>query len=280
MQSAEEPIVTARVLRVREYTHVIESLTQVVQDIPPGALAVVMVAAFAGGLIRGFVGFGGALVIILVASVTLGPTTAVPIAALSGLAATLQLLPSAVRHSEPAFALPFGIAAFLSAPVGTLVLVVVDADFMKIAISSFVLVMVAPMLVGWQPRYQFGMRSLIAAGVGTGLVQGAAGVGGPPAVMIALARPGSPERQRANVIGAVTALALCAMAPMWWHGLFTLEVVVLSLSIVPIYSFATWLGATLFRLGHQHYFRRASALTLVVTGIGTLAIAIRDLSTG
>jgi uncharacterized protein len=242
-----------------------------------GALVAVMCAAFVGGLVRGFVGFGGALVIILVASVALGPTTAVPIAALSGLTATVQLLPSAIRHSQGAFTLPFGIAAFVSAPIGTVILVAVDAGVMKVAISSFVLAMVAPMCWGWQPRYQFGSHALLVAGIGTGLVQGAAGVGGPPAVMIALARAGSAERQRANVIGAVTALALCAIVPMWWHGLFTLEVVVISLCIVPIYSFATWLGARLFRLGHQHHFRRASVLTLVVTGLSTLAIAVRDL---
>lgn len=236
-----------------------------------------MAAAFLGGLIRGFVGFGGALVIILVASVVLGPLSAVPIAALSGLPATMQLVPSAIRNAEGAFTLPFGIAAFLSAPIGTVVLVAIDASVMKIAISTFVLVMVVPMYFGWQPRYQFGTRSLMLAGVGTGLVQGAAGVGGPPAVTIALARPGLAEHQRANVIGAVTALALCAIGPMWWYGLFTTQVVVFSVCIVPVYSFATWLGATLFRLGHRHHFRRASVLTLVVTGLSTLVIAVHDL---
>lgn len=238
-----------------------------------------MGATFVGGLIRGFVGFGGALVIILVTSVALGPISAVPIAALSGLPATLQLLPNAIRNAEGEFALPFGIAAFLSAPIGTVMLVAISASVMKIAISAFVLVMVAPMYFGWHPRYRFGARSLILAGVGTGLVQGAAGVGGPPAVTIALARPGSAEHQRANVIAAVTALALCAIAPMWWHGLFTTQVVVISVCIVPVYSFATWLGARLFRLGYQQHFRRASVMTLVVTGLSTLIIAVRDLLT-
>ena len=82
-----------------------------------------MAAAFVGGLVRGFVGFGGALVIILVASATLGPLMALPVAALSGLPATVQLLPSAFRYAEPGFVLPFGGASFVSAPLGTLILV-------------------------------------------------------------------------------------------------------------------------------------------------------------
>ena len=111
----------------------------------------------------------------------------------------------------------------------------------------------------------------------TGLVQGATGVGGPPAVTIALARPGTTERQRANVIGVVTALALCAMLPMWWHGLFTTKVVVLSVAIVTVYVFGSWLGARWFRTGPQHYFRAAALLVVAVTGLSTLVVAVRDL---
>ena len=59
----------------------------------------------------------------------------------------------------------------------------------------------------------------------------------------------------------------------------TTQVVVISVCIVPVYSFATWLGARLFRIGYQQHFRRASVLTLVVTGLSTLIIAVRDLLT-
>ena len=69
---------------------------------------------FFAGLIRGFVGFGASLIIVLVLSLILGPHKAVPIAALSGLPSMLQLLPTAIKHSEKAFVLPFGIAAFFA----------------------------------------------------------------------------------------------------------------------------------------------------------------------
>lgn len=239
----------------------------------------VLAAAFVGGVVRGFVGFGGALIIILVAGVTFGPTSAVPIAALSGIPATLQLLPSAVRHSEREFVLPFGVSAFVSAPLGTYVLVAVDESIMQVTISAFVLVMVVLMGTGWQPRRQLGRLSLFAAGMATGLVQGATGVGGPPAVTLALARPGTAVCQRANVLGVVTALAFCAMLPMWWHGLFTAKVVVLSGVIVPFYVFGSWLGASWFRIGPQHYFRAAALLVVAVTGLSTLVLALTDLYT-
>ena len=78
-------------------------------------LLVAGVATFVGGFMRGFVGFGGALISILVVSVLIGPRAAVAIAAISGLPAMLQLLPAAIRHSERASVIPFALATFLAA---------------------------------------------------------------------------------------------------------------------------------------------------------------------
>ena len=85
--------------------------------------AVIGVAAFAGGFIRGFVGFGGAVMLILAVSAVIGPREAVAIAALSGLPPMLQLLPAAIRGAERPFVVPFGLASCLGAPLGTWMLV-------------------------------------------------------------------------------------------------------------------------------------------------------------
>ena len=143
---------------------------------------------FFAGLIRGFVGFGASLIIVLVLSLILGPHKAVPIAALSGLPSMLQLLPTAIKHSEKAFVLPFGIAAFFAAPLGTWILVIVDPELMKIYISGFVLVMVYFLYRNWRFSRAERPAFIIGIGAAAGLIQGAAGVGGPPAVVLALSR--------------------------------------------------------------------------------------------
>ena len=57
---------------------------------------------FLAGFIRGFVGFGASIIIVLVLSFILGPHEAVPIAALSGLPSMLQLLPCLLYTSDAA----------------------------------------------------------------------------------------------------------------------------------------------------------------------------------
>ncbi|MEC9101101.1 MAG: sulfite exporter TauE/SafE family protein, partial [Pseudomonadota bacterium] len=194
---------------------------------------------FFAGFIRGFVGFGASLIIVLVLSLILGPHKAVPIAALSGLPSMLQLLPTAIKHSEKAFVLPFGIAAFFAAPLGTWVLVIVDPELMKIYISSFVLVMVYFLYRNWRFSKAERPTFIIGLGAAAGLIQGAAGVGGPPAVILALSRLSNVEKQRANVIGAVTTLNICSLIPLWYYGFFSPDVVAISIFLFPLYVLAT-----------------------------------------
>ncbi len=242
-------------------------------------LALVAATLLIAGFLRGFVGFGGALIVIMVVSAVFGPLIAVPIAVLTGLPSTIQLLPVAVRHAERPFVIPFGLASFAAAPFGTWVLVSVEPAVMKMAISVAVLGMVLMLYRGWR----FGSDSLLVllgAGTAAGLIQGSAGIGGPPVVAVVLSRPGTPEQQRANVIGAVTALALCSLPALWYHALFTRDVLLLGLVLFPLYASTTWLGSRYFSAGGKHHFRNAALALLAAVGVITLGLAIRDYLTG
>ncbi|MFT6583205.1 MAG: sulfite exporter TauE/SafE family protein [Alphaproteobacteria bacterium] len=231
-------------------------------------------AALLAGFLRGFVGFGGALVVVMTLSVVLGPLAAVPISFLSGLPSTIQLLPVAWRESERAFVVPFGLATFFGAPLGAWVLVSADPAIIKIAISVFVLIMVLMLHRDWRFGGATGAPYLAAAGAAAGFIQGVSGIGGPPAVVVALSRPGAAPRQRANVIGAVTALSFCAFPPLWYNDLFTRDVVVISVAVFPLYVAGTWVGSRYFSRQGQKHFRSAALLLLAGMGVTTLVLAI------
>jgi uncharacterized membrane protein YfcA len=239
-------------------------------------LTIVASAVLLAGFIRGFVGFGAALIIVMVLSAVFGPIVAVPAANLSGLPATIQLLPTAVRDSERGFVLPFGLASFAIAPFGVMVLLSLDPSIMRMAISVFVLLMFLVLVCGWQLTRRPSKAMLTGAGASAGLIQGAASVSGPLAVILALSQPGSTVQQRANVIGAVTSLNLCAMFPFWYLGLFTRESLLLALMIAPLYSLAIWIGARFFGGKGRRHFRNAALLALAGIGIVTLYLAVRD----
>ena len=243
---------------------------------PVSVVTLVAGTMLLAGFIRGFVGFGASLIIVMVLSTVYGPAAAVPIATLSGLPAMVQLLPTAVRHAERGFVIPFGVASFVAAPIGTWFLIISEPALMKILISGFVLLMVAMLYKGWKLPPGAGLGVFTFAGVVSGLVQGSAGAGGPPAVAVALSRVGSTDQQRSNVIGAVAALSVCGIPALWINDLFTRDVLLISVMLFPLYFASTWVGARFFSgRGHQH-FRAGALLILAVIGVVTLGLAMED----
>lgn len=234
----------------------------------------VAAAVFCGGLMRGFVGFGGAMV--MVPSIALGydVITAVPVAALAGVPSMVQLLPTAVRHSERALVLPIVVAVMLFAPLGTVALVALDSEVLKLLMGSLVLVMTGLLAAGWQIGQNVPLLILFVAGAAGGLVQGVAGIGGPPVVAVALSRAGSAAQQRANVIGVMTGVSASALVPLWYFDLITLDVFALALLLMPCYSAGTWLGTARFAGGGHRWFRPAALGLLALIGIITMATAI------
>ena len=245
-----------------------------------GRLALSFAAVFLGGFLRGFVGFGAALVIVPVLSLAYGPLVAIPALTVIGIPTLLQLLPDAIRHSERKIVVPISFAILLSAPVGTWALVSISPAIMKMVISGLVIVLVAMLARGWKLAGEVGMPVLVSAGVAGGLVQGVAGIGGPPVVAVALSRPGPPARQRGNVLALMTSTSLANLVPLSLFGLFTYQAVVTGLLMLPVYGGAILVGSRYFSRGGDRHFRRAAITMLLVIGVATFAVALRDYLAG
>ena len=73
----------------------LESLQALFGPVSLAGLLLAAATVVLAGFLRGFVGFGASLLIVMVLSAVLGPLAAVPIANLTGVPATVQLLPAA-----------------------------------------------------------------------------------------------------------------------------------------------------------------------------------------
>jgi uncharacterized membrane protein YfcA len=253
-----------------------QSLLAEIGPIPwPHALAMA-VTMLVAGFVMGFLGFGASIIIVVVASQILGPVAAIPIATLISLPAMAQLLPNAVKHAERRFVIPYGLATFATAPLGVWVLVSVEPALIKIAISVLVLAMVAMLYRGWKPARPLGTVGIVGVGFAASVIQGAAGVGGPPAVAVALSRTGEATVVRANVICALTALSMSSMIPLVWFGLLTPRILIICAVLFPLYSAAIWVGARYFSRGGHGYYRTAALAALAAMGIVTGVLSARD----
>ncbi|MDA0305893.1 MAG: sulfite exporter TauE/SafE family protein [Proteobacteria bacterium] len=237
-------------------------------------LLLAAIAVFIGGFLRGFVGFGGALVVVPIMALAFTPKFAVALHAITELPGIIQLLPTAIRHCDRKTVLPMILALVVSTPLGVYVLTAVDTDTMRIVISALVLFMVA--MLAWNTRivYAAGMRVSVIGGVIGGIIQGAAGIGGPPVVTLLLSRGNDPDTTRGNIVVMMSSMVLIALPFLWIYGLISVRTLILGGLCAPVYLLATYLGSRYFRTGGSDMYRVIALSILALTAASTLIFSL------
>ena len=110
------------------------------------AFAVVIVA----GLIRGFAGVGSGMLMAPIFILLFGPVDTVVMIVMIEIVTTIQLIPGVYREIEWRVIGPMGIAALLLMPLGSWLLVTIDAETMSRAIAAIVLVFSMIRMAGWR----------------------------------------------------------------------------------------------------------------------------------
>jgi uncharacterized membrane protein YfcA len=231
--------------------------------------AALLVTAVAG-IMRGYSGFGTAVLLAPAYSVLWGPRIGVPVMLLMELVVSLQLVPRALAEANRRVILPIGGAAALATPIGAFILISADQDLLRRCIGGFVLVFGLLLMSGW--RYA-GSRPLplnIAVGTAAGLLKGATGMSGPPVILYLLAGPEAVRQHRANLILFFGTISVISVIPPALGGLMSWAVLAKTLLLLPMLMLCVPIGARLFHVVPESWYRRAALLFLVSTGLAAL----------
>ena len=224
--------------------------------------------AVVGGLMRGFAGFGSAMLMAPIFAILFGPAEMVAIVCMLELPVGLQLLPSALRHAEWRFVGPMSATAVLFMPIGVWLLVNLDPEILKRGVAAVVLLFAVVLLTGW--RHHGGKSLSIACSLAalSGAMMATVGIGGPPVLLYMLSGQDSATTNRANIIVyfAATGVFLLLMVA------FAAEAVGFSalwraLILTPPFMLAAWLGARLFRQSSEKIYRRTALAFLLGVGL-------------
>ena len=234
-----------------------------------------LAAAFAtaiAGLMRGYAGFGTAVILAPIYSVLWGPKAGVPIMLLMELIVSIQLLPKALKDADKRVILPIGGTAALMTPLGAYILITADGEVLRRAIGAFVLVFGGLLLSGW--RYH-GSRPLplnMAVGAVSGLLKGSTGMSGPPVILYLLAGQEAAKTHRANLILFFSVISLISVFPPLFLGLFDLAVLARAAVLLPILAICDRIGAQLFHVVPQSWYRPFALIVLL--GAGSIALLV------
>ena len=189
----------------------------------PRFIAAVMVSALSG-LVRGFSGFGSALIYIPLVSAIYEPRVA---------ATTLLLIdftssaPFSIREFSRCNwreVAPITIVASLMNPIGTLALVFADPIVLRWVISVLVLVLLAVLISGWRYHGKPTLPAMAAVGTVSGLGSGAVQIAGPPVIIFWLGGRDDARTVRANLMVFFILISVTACVTYFTQGLFTANV--------------------------------------------------------
>src|SRR4051795_3157685 len=123
-------------------------------DLLAASFLIAAAVAIIAGMVRGFAGFGAAMVMTPVFSALFGPEVGIVLCMLLEIVVALPLLPRAIRHVDWRVIGLLLAAAIVGAPLGNFVLTLVAPEPMRWVISAIVLSAVAMLASGW--RYSGG----------------------------------------------------------------------------------------------------------------------------
>ena len=232
---------------------------------------VILLGAFAvAGLVRGFAGFGTALIVMPVATIAVPVAEAVALLALSGVASTAALLPRAWREGDRGEVAVLAAPAILAAPLGTYLLMVVPGDALRWAIAVAGGATLAALLTGWRYARRAPAPALAMVGASAGVLGGATGLTGPPVILFYLAGRKAAQGVRANVILFLAALDVGILAALFASGLVGAGVVWLAALVAPVYLAASLAGQAAFRPDRERAFRTVAHAAIglaILTGL-------------
>ena len=229
-----------------------------------GLLWLVLAVCIAG-LVRGFAGFGSAMIIMPAASSVLSPVEAIIFTITTELLGPLPNARAAWRAGSFADIRLLLVGAALALPLGIWILSLMDPTRFGWIVSACVLVLLGLMVSGWRLRGALTRKlTLFTGGLG-GFMAGFAGLPGPPVIMLYMASTLPVAVIRANFLLYLLAIDLMLFAAFWLSGMMNWSVALLGLLVGIPNVIANMIGARLFDPSAERIFRIVAYLVIAVS---------------
>ena len=221
------------------------------------------------GLVRGFSGFGAALIFVPLGGMLYGPVIAILLLWIIDSAGTLPVLAPHLRRANWREVIPLLIGSAALLPAGTWVLAHGDPKPLRWGVCLFVLACTLALASGWRYRNAPGVGMSLAVGGLTGFTNGSVGVGGPPLVLFWLGgQSNNALIVRSNIFAYFAVTTVIALGLYIWHGLFTTGIVLVGATLTPVYTLSLLAGDRLFRGASDALFRH---IAFWICGLAAIA---------
>lgn len=164
-----------------------------------------------------------------------------------------------------------GLGALVCLPLGTLALVVVPANPMRICIALIILFLCIALVRQKKRIATPGPTATTLVGLCSGFLTGVAALGGPPVILFYFSSDRPVAVSRASMIAFFLMVDIMALISSVFYGLVTPKVLSLSLGMFLPLGLGIWLGNFLFRrYSNEAAFRKQVILFLMFFAVISL----------
>lgn len=229
----------------------------------------VVLAFVVAGLVRGYAGFGSALIVMPVAARYLPMPDAIALMALAEIATFPSIVPRAWRDGDRREVMSLALPAMVTAPLGLWVMSRVDGDGLRWVLVAAAGLTLALLVGGWRYRGRVTAHGRGGIGAAAGVLGGLTGLTGPMVILFYLAGAGAAvAKVRANTILFIAMLDLGILGMLLLRGMAGGHLWWLAVICGVPYLLTIYAGQAMFRPDREVLYRRVA---YVIIGLAILS---------
>jgi uncharacterized membrane protein YfcA len=228
------------------------------------AIGVTLIA----GLMRGFAGFGSAMLMAPIFAILFGSADMIVTVVAIELVVSLQLFPQVRGHADWKTLAPMSIAACAAMPLGVWLLASVDKNTIVTAVSAVIVGFVVLMWSGWKYRGRRWPVASATVGALSGAMMATTSVGGPPVLLYLLSGNDPPAVNRANIVTYYFLTQFLLFVIVLATGVAGWLALARAVVLFPVMVLGAWLGGRLFHgLASERLYRNVALGILFAPGM-------------
>lgn len=240
--------------------------------LPLTEIAWIFAAAFIAGLVRGFAGFGTAMIYLPIAGQFLSPFAAITTMVFMDIIAPLPNVPRTWRHAEPRDIGRLMMGFVIAMPLGLYTLTLVSPEVFRYTVSGIAIVLLICLLGGFRYRGVLTKALVVFTGMLSGFLGGVAGVPGPPVILLYMASLAPSHVVRANNYLFLIMVNVALIPGLALFGRLEASAIALGLLCILPAAAGNYTGSRLFRPGYERIYRSVAYLVIALSALSGLPL--------
>jgi uncharacterized protein len=224
------------------------------------------------GFVRGFSGFGTALIFMPVAGQLMPPLWALTVLVVMDVFGPIPNLPRARKDGNLREVALLTVAMALALPLGLMVLTAIRPEIFRYAVSLLAILVPILLLAGLRYRGPLNAPILLGTGAASGFLGGVVGVPGPPVILLYLASTRLAAQVRANILIYLFLFDIVLIALLAVQDKLEAVPVILGLILALPVMLANMAGAAIFRPERERIYRAAAYVIIAAAAISGLPL--------